>query len=81
MGAVLLWALNLSVTKYILTHGFEPLPYAAVRYGARAALFVALTLSRERTLARSRGGVLPLPRPRRRRAAAEPALLRLRARL
>ena len=34
---ILLWALNLSVTKYILTHGFLPLPYATVRYGARRA--------------------------------------------
>ena len=47
---VLLWALNLSVTKYILTHGFLPLPYASVRYGLAGAIFVALTLYAERTL-------------------------------
>jgi drug/metabolite transporter (DMT)-like permease len=50
LATVLLWALNLSVTKYILTHGFAPLPYATVRYGLAAALFVALTLVAERTL-------------------------------
>jgi drug/metabolite transporter (DMT)-like permease len=50
LTTVLLWALNLSVTKYILTHGFAPLPYATVRYGLAAAIFVALTLFAERTL-------------------------------
>jgi drug/metabolite transporter (DMT)-like permease len=47
---VLLWALNLSVTKYILTHGLLPLPYASIRYGLAAAIFVALTLYVERSL-------------------------------
>jgi drug/metabolite transporter (DMT)-like permease len=47
---VLLWALNLTVTRYILTHGFLPLPYATVRYGLAAAIFVGLTLYAERTL-------------------------------
>lgn len=47
---VLLWALNLSVTKYILTHGFQPLSYATVRYGCAGLIFVALTLAVERTL-------------------------------
>ena len=50
LTTVLLWALNLSVTKYILTHGFHPLPYATLRYGLAAAIFVALTLAAERTL-------------------------------
>jgi drug/metabolite transporter (DMT)-like permease len=50
LTTVLLWSLNLSVTKYILTHGFGPLPYASVRYGLAAAIFVALTLAAERTL-------------------------------
>jgi drug/metabolite transporter (DMT)-like permease len=47
---VLLWALNLSVTKYILTNGLLPLPYATIRYGLAAAIFVGLTLYVERTL-------------------------------
>ena len=47
---ILLWALNLSVTKYILTHGFLPLPYATVRYAFAGVIFVAITLCVERTL-------------------------------
>jgi len=50
LTTVLLWALNLSVTKYILEHGFLPLPYATVRYGLAGAIFVGLTLYAERSL-------------------------------
>lgn len=50
LTTILLWALNLSVTKYILTHGFLPLPYATVRYAFAGLIFVALTLYMERTL-------------------------------
>jgi len=50
LATVLLWALNLSVTKYILTHGLGPLPYATARYGLAAFIFIALTLVAERTL-------------------------------
>ncbi len=50
LATVLLWALNLSVTRYILTHGFLPLPYATVRYGLAGLIFVGLTLYAERTL-------------------------------
>jgi drug/metabolite transporter (DMT)-like permease len=50
LTTVLLWALNLSVTKYILTHGFQPLPYASVRYALAGLIFVGLTLYAERTL-------------------------------
>ena len=50
LATILLWALNLSVTRYILTHGLAPLSYASVRYGLAAAIFVALTLLAERTL-------------------------------
>ena len=47
---VILWALNFSVSKYILDHGFEPLTYSATRYGAAALIFVAIVLVWERTL-------------------------------
>ena len=47
---VLLWALNLTVTRYILTHGFEPLAYATYRYGLACAIFVGIVLVGERTL-------------------------------
>jgi len=50
LATILLWALNLSVTKYILTHGLEPLSYATVRYALAGAIFVLLTLVAERTL-------------------------------
>jgi drug/metabolite transporter (DMT)-like permease len=50
LTTVLLWSLNLSITKYVLTHGLHPLPYATVRYGLAAAIFVALTLAAEQTL-------------------------------
>jgi drug/metabolite transporter (DMT)-like permease len=50
LTTVALWALNLSVTKYILTNGLLPLPYASIRYGLAAAIFVGLTLYVERSL-------------------------------
>jgi drug/metabolite transporter (DMT)-like permease len=50
LTTILLWALNLSVTRYILTHGLLPLSYASVRYGLAAAIFVGLTLFAERAL-------------------------------
>jgi drug/metabolite transporter (DMT)-like permease len=50
LGAITLWALNLTVTRYVLTHGFQPLAYATVRYGLAALTFVTLTLLAERTL-------------------------------
>ena len=50
LAVVLLWALNLTVTRYVLTHGFLPLSYATVRYGAAGLIFVGLTLYVERTL-------------------------------
>ena len=45
-----LWSLNLTVSRYILTHGFLPLAYATVRYGFAVVVFVALTLALERSL-------------------------------
>jgi drug/metabolite transporter (DMT)-like permease len=51
LATVLIWALNVTVTKYILEHGFKPLAYAAVRYGLAALAFAALTLALERSLA------------------------------
>jgi drug/metabolite transporter, DME family len=50
LATVFLWALNLTVTRYILTHGFAPLAYATFRYGLATAIFVAIVLVGERTL-------------------------------
>ena len=47
---VVLWALNLTVSRYILEHGFAPLAYATTRYGAAAAIFIALAVLIERTV-------------------------------
>jgi drug/metabolite transporter (DMT)-like permease len=50
LTVITLWSLNLTVTRYILTHGFQPLAYATVRYGLAAAVFVVVVLVAERTL-------------------------------
>ncbi len=47
---VTLWALNFTVSKYILDHGFRPLSYSSIRYGAAALLFAAITFPREGSL-------------------------------
>lgn len=51
LATVSLWALNFTVTRYVLTHGFQPLAYSAIRYGAAALLFGAVTYGVERSLA------------------------------
>jgi drug/metabolite transporter (DMT)-like permease len=48
---VLLWGLNFTVTKYVITHGFQPLAYSSIRYTAGAMVFAAFTYGRERSLA------------------------------
>src|SRR6188474_3138372 len=78
LTTVVLWALNLSVTKYILEQGLEPLSYATVRYALAGGIFVVLTLVVERTADRA----APHPRARVRvvDSVAESTLLRLGAR-
>jgi len=49
LGTVLLWALNSTVTRYVLTHGFKPLAYGTTRYGSAVVLFWAFTWWRERS--------------------------------
>jgi drug/metabolite transporter (DMT)-like permease len=46
---VTIWALNFTVSKYILDAGLRPLPYSSLRYTAAALVFVALTYPRERS--------------------------------
>lgn len=50
LTTVVLWALHLTVTRYVLTHRFEPLAYSTLRYGAAALIFIGLTILLERTL-------------------------------
>ncbi len=59
LGTVLLWALNITITKYVLEHGFQPLAYATIRYFAATALFWCFTYVRERSFRIARGD-LPL---------------------
>jgi drug/metabolite transporter (DMT)-like permease len=49
LGAVLLWALNITFTKYMLQHGWSPLAYGTIRYFAAISLFWAFTYHRERS--------------------------------
>jgi drug/metabolite transporter (DMT)-like permease len=49
LGTVVLWALNIVVTRYIVSHGFQPLAYAATRYFSATALFCGFTWRRERS--------------------------------
>ena len=58
LATVSLWALNFTVSKYILEHGFEPLSYSAVRYAVAALIFVAITYPRERSLRIARSDFL-----------------------
>ncbi len=49
LATVLLWALNLTVTRYALTHGWHPLAYTALRYSSGALLFATFTFGSERS--------------------------------
>jgi drug/metabolite transporter (DMT)-like permease len=49
LGAVLLWALNVTVSKYMLEHGWQPLAYGTIRYFAAISLFWIFTYWRERS--------------------------------
>ena len=79
LATVLLWALNLSVTKYILDEGLLPLSYATIRYAPRRGDLRRPHPARgahapDRAAASARAGV------RDRHALAQPGVLRPRAR-
>lgn len=44
---VLIWSLNFTVIKYALSHGFEALAYAAMRFGVGSLAFAGITLAWE----------------------------------
>jgi len=54
-GTVLLWALNITVTKYMFLHGWRPLAYGTIRYFIAIALFWIFTYYRERSFRIARG--------------------------
>ncbi len=51
IATILIWALNVTVTKYVLTHGFRPLAYGSIRYAAAAVLAAAVAFALEGSLA------------------------------
>jgi drug/metabolite transporter (DMT)-like permease len=54
LTVIVLWSLNLTVTRYVLTHGFRPLAFSTTRYGLAALLFLGITLAVERSVRISR---------------------------
>ena len=54
LATVSIWAFNFTVTRYALTHGFEPLAYSAARFGAAALVVSGVTYGLERSLAFTR---------------------------
>jgi drug/metabolite transporter (DMT)-like permease len=50
IATIVIWAFNITVTKYVLTHGFQPLAYGAIRYGAAAILAVVAAVLLEGSL-------------------------------
>jgi drug/metabolite transporter (DMT)-like permease len=51
IATIVIWAFNITVTKYVLTHGFRPLAYGSVRYAAAALFAAAAALALEGSLA------------------------------
>jgi len=59
-STVTLWALNFTVTKYVISHGFQPIAYGCLRFGAAALVFCALAYARERSLSIQRRDLVTL---------------------
>jgi drug/metabolite transporter (DMT)-like permease len=57
LGTVLLWALNITVTRYMILSGWAPLAYATVRYLFAIVLFVVYTYRREGSLRIARSDI------------------------
>lgn len=51
LATVTLWALNFTVTKYVISHGFQPVAYGVIRFGSAGIVFAMLAWFRERSLA------------------------------
>ena len=49
LGTVLLWALNVTVTKFMFEHGWRPLSYGTIRYAGAILVFWLYTWWRERS--------------------------------
>jgi drug/metabolite transporter (DMT)-like permease len=57
---VSIWAFNFTVTRYALTHGFQPLAYSSLRFGAAAVVVSGITYGLERSLSLERRHLLLL---------------------
>jgi drug/metabolite transporter (DMT)-like permease len=55
LGTVLLWALNVTVTKFMFEHGWQPVAYGTLRYFVAILFFWAFTWWRERSFRIERG--------------------------
>jgi len=51
LATVTLWALNFTVTKYVISHGFQPIAYGCLRFAGAGLIFGAITWARERSFA------------------------------
>src|SRR5712691_7347485 len=60
LATVTLWALNFTVTKYVISHGFQPVAYGCLRFGAASVLFGSLAYTRERSFAMRRRDLIAL---------------------
>jgi drug/metabolite transporter (DMT)-like permease len=50
LATVSIWAFNFTVTRYAVTHGFQPLAYSALRFSAAATIVSAITYRLEGSL-------------------------------
>jgi drug/metabolite transporter (DMT)-like permease len=50
LSVIVLWALNLTMSRYVIKHGFQPLAYSTVRYGGAVVIFLLITIAVERGL-------------------------------
>jgi drug/metabolite transporter (DMT)-like permease len=60
LATVTLWGLNFTVTKYVISHGFQPLAYGCLRFAAAASILGAVAYGHERSLELRRRDVLSL---------------------
>jgi drug/metabolite transporter (DMT)-like permease len=51
LATVTLWGLNFTVTKYVISHGFQPIAYGCLRFGVAAAILGTVAYGRERSFA------------------------------
>src|SRR5438045_4774636 len=60
LATVTLWALNFTVTKYVISHGFQPIAYGCLRFGMAAAILSCVAYGRERSFEMRRRDLVSL---------------------